>query len=456
MFLREKGVFMSNYTVLIIDDEYEQRRSTYERFFAQKYTEADTVFIIISVEDKSQFNNLCKNWQHVDAIFLDAKLDDAWNIHDAYFYVLQQIEKLYTKKRTPPVFMVSKNWKDQKDNLLTEVSEKLSKLKKFGPPSAYYDFSVLEGIVDDANVFLNNYSNDNLKLRLLSLSNHRQLVIDEIEKHQAMEKVDAVIILAVADEKNMTYKVFNLNDENDKELTGNGLVYQKSTINDYKIAFVTQNCMGLSEAARVAESAILTFEPKVLIMGGVCAGDKERVSMGTIVIPRHIYEYSSGKIITGKDGQPEFSQRLINVSASKKMSRFYQYVESDTNIRNIIAGIQNAFIGTVPKQVEKATIVTYPLASGPWVIDSEKVFTVIKNKIPHDKFCSIDMEAFAFASVAQIHDLPWLVVKTVQDYANGKKRTNEKQSRQYATFSSAQFIKSHLAKIIEYSHPDEE
>lgn len=57
--------------------------------------------------------------------------------------------------------------------------------------------------------------------------------------------------------------VFGLNDKDDKTLTDDGLVYQIGIIDGKWVASVTQKCRGLSEASRVAESAIKSFEPSV-------------------------------------------------------------------------------------------------------------------------------------------------------------------------------------------------
>lgn len=440
---------MKDYTVLIIDDEYDKRRGTYEDFFEKNYGNNDMTFSIIPIQTYQEFNGLCRDWVHIDAIFLDAHLGPQWTNYYTCVSLLQKIEQMYTKKHTPPVFMVSKDWKNESDDLLMEVSVNLSSLEKFGPPSAYYDFAKIMSIVSDANGCLKNASKKSSSTKLQSLISHRLFISDEIEKHQAMENVDAVIILAVTDEKTMMYKVFGLSDKDDRTMPDDGLVYQKTVFQGKRIAFVTQQCMGLSEAARTTESSIILFEPSVVVMGGVCAGDKEKVSIGSIVVPQQVYEYSSGKISSDENKNPVFKRRLGSAVGSSSMTAVYQFVENDSNARGIVSDIQNQYNGPIPEKKVAKSIVTYPMASGPWVIDSEKIFNMIKGQIPHDKFCAIDMEAYAFASVANIHRIPWLVVKTVQDYANGHKSDDESGSREYATFSSSTFIKNNLRQIID-------
>lgn len=440
---------MNEYTILIIDDEYDERSNTYECFFKKKYRDKDATFSIRPIQTVHEFEELCREWGDIDAIFLDADLGKKWKDNYTCLSLLQKIERFYTKKHTPPLFMVSKVWKDPSEDLLMQVSIQLSKLEKFANPSAYYDFSAIMSIVEDANAWVNNFATMPSPTKLQTLVSHRNFILDEINKHQAMENVDAVIVLAVTDEKEKMYKALNLSDNNDKTLVEDGLVYQKTIFEGKRIALVTQRCMGLSEAARTTESAIITFEPSVVIMGGICAGNKEKVSIGSLVIPRQIFEYSSGKISDDDNNNPIFKRRLGSADESPNMTALYQFVENAANARDIITLIKNKYNGPIPEEDVEKKIVTYPLASGPWVIDSEQVFNMIKNQIPHDKFCAIDMEAYAFASVANIHKKPWLVVKTVQDYANGNKSSDEEVSRNYASFSSAEFIKICLKQIID-------
>lgn len=447
MYLMIGGNNMNVYSILLVDDEYYDRKNTYLSFFEKEFCKSDYSYKVIPIQTVAEFNNFCSEKKHVDAIFLDAKLDGSWRDNYTCFGVLQKIEEMFTKRQTPPVFMVSKNWRENED-LLMNVSMNLSSLKKFEHPSAFYDFCNLESIVGDA-VKIEMYrdeDSDRASLFLQALLYHREFIKNEIEKHQAMEKADAVIISAVTDEKAMIYRVFELDDKNDKT-SEMGFVYQNSVIHGFRITFVTQTRMGLSDAARIAECAIESFEPSVVIMGGICAGAKEKIGLGSIVIPRQIYDYSSGKITT-EGGEPKFLSRLESVPESSRMTQYYQQVENENNSKSDISSIYQSFYGLSQRDVPQMRIVTYPMASGPWVLDSDRVFNAIKNIIPHDKFCSIDMEAYAFASVANSHNLPWIVIKTVQDYANGEKSSDEEIARGYSTFSSAKLISMHLKDII--------
>ena len=442
---------MKTYTILVIDDDFKKRKEVYCGFFEDECgDEGDYKFKIHPIQTVSEFTEFCDKWERVDAIFLDAILDGSWTNQFSSVGVLEHIEKKYVNRHTPPVFMVSSQWNDNHD-LLMNVSLNISRLEKFDHPSAYYNFEVVQSIVEDVKSYKRDPDKDSASSLLVSLKNQRRFIRTEIEKKRAIEKADAIIFLSVPDEKISAYDVFGLDDSNDEVIQSNGLVYQTKSIDEFRIAFVTLSRMGLSEAARETESAILLFEPSVVIMAGICAGDKERTKLGTIVVPKQIYDYSSGKIFTDKDNEPKFQQRIEGISYSPSLAAFFQYIENSNNGTETIFAIQKEYMnrGSIPEKDVVKNVVTGLMASGPWVVDSAKVFDFIKSFKPNDRLNAIDMEAYAFASVANTHGVPWLVVKTVQDYANGSKTDDEETSRRYAAFSSACFVKNYIKKIVE-------
>lgn len=439
------------FTILVIDDQYEQRKETYEGLFLTDYeSNDDYAFKILSVQEVSEFNRLLGNWKHIDAIFLDAILDGSWNNDYTYYTVLQCIEKKYPKRRTPPVFMLSKSWKEQ-FYLLGDVSSRISEMEKTDHPAAFYDFKHLHDVVEKANEYFEEEDEKVKKNYPLDLINLRSTIRNEIVKKNAEESVDAIIVSAVTDEKTKLYEMFQLNDDNDRHLEEDGMTYQIAQIDGRRIAFVTQTKMGLTEAARAAESAINAFDPKLLIMGGICAGDQNSIGLGSVVIPQVLYDYSTGKVIKEKENkETEFLIRDEPVTSNSKMATFFQFVDNPINADKIINEIEKAYCyGTIPEEDKKKKIVVYPMASGPVIVNSEEYFKKILERIPNYKNCAIDMEAYAFARVAEIHNKPWIVVKTVQDYANGKKSYDEKIARGYASFSSAKIIRMCINKMIE-------
>ena len=60
------------------------------------------------------------------------------------------------------------------------------------------------------------------------------------------------------------------------------------------------------------------------------------------------------------------------------------------------------------------------MGSGPWVVDTPQIFEDIRSHIVGNCI-ALDMEAYAVAMAAGQMNVPWIIAKSVQDYANGEK-----------------------------------
>ena len=206
------------------------------------------------------------------------------------------------------------------------------------------------------------------------------------------------------------------------------------------IVVVSQNFMGMTEASRTATAAILAFHPKIMMMAGICAGKKNETKLGDLIIADKAFDYSTGKLYeTGLEHRPP--HRPINDALASFVNNAW-INQSDL----IFAKINEKFSGD---PLSGCKIRFTSMGSGPWVVDTEKVFEDIRDHVVGNCI-SLDMEAYAVALAADQLKTPWVIVKSVQDYADGKKSKTEKASRAYAAFSSTYLLCEYLPKMIEY------
>lgn len=64
-------------------------------------------------------------------------------------------------------------------------------------------------------------------------------------------------------------------------------------------------------------------------------------------------------------------------------------------------------------------------------------------------------KAYAVSQAATTLGIPSLIIKSVQDYANGNKSADEAKARRFALFASAYFVKSTLNNIISCLNSEE-
>ncbi len=89
--------------------------------------------------------------------------------------------------------------------------------------------------------------------------------------------------------------------------------------------------MGQRSAAIRGQQLLVELDPSCLAMCGICAGYREKVGLGDIIVAERLYAYDEGKRITHKKGQEEFfhSLRSFDLEATWKMDASFLAREID-------------------------------------------------------------------------------------------------------------------------------
>ncbi len=263
----------------------------------------------------------------------------------------------------------------------------------------------------------------------------KRIKSDESQKSTFINEkivVDAVVVFALKDpERNMFQKACSSQYTDDVR---NGVAFRileiRNESRDIKIAIATQREMGLVSAAILSTISLMTYTPKIIVMGGICAGIEGKASIGDIIVANPTFNHEAGKK-TEKGFEANYTQRGL----ARNIDDICQAMAEDQELLQRIRDSWNFKIGK-PKTELAVHIV--PMGSGSSVITEKQ--TLEKIMIGNRKTVGIDMEAFAVAQSAYETlggETPWLVVKGIQDYANEDKND---ESREYAALVSAEFI----------------
>lgn len=251
--------------------------------------------------------------------------------------------------------------------------------------------------------------------------------------------VDVVLMTAVEDEYRVVCKIFK---NIFAEYFENGFKYCLVNCEiidgvNIVIAVFRQNNMGLVSASMTATYALNKFKPNLLLMCGVCAGVKDKANLGDLIIFSPVYDYGSGKYCADHF-LPDYRQHQINGVVRPIVEKMC----CDINLKR---EIRDAWENQSGKPITELEIHIYPGGSGAAVITDEGVVEELKT---HQRTLgAIDMESYAIAEVANAamtKEIPWLVVKGVQDFATPLKND---QYREYAAFVSGVFIKKFLQEF---------
>ncbi|PWK79723.1 nucleoside phosphorylase [Mucilaginibacter oryzae] len=241
-------------------------------------------------------------------------------------------------------------------------------------------------------------------------------------------KLDFAILTALYKDE---HQVFNENMTTttiveEKNVNCGTFLPAKNFAADYKgeLLLSWQQNMGAVDAAAFSSWLISRYEPRFLIMGGVCGGREGEVKLYDVVIPRNIHDYMSGKYVEG-----EFIPRPLPAEPNAQLIGHLITNEEQliTNMRALASGVEKSILD------DNFKIHFKDYACGPWVVKTNGALLDIA-KTTNDDIVGLEMESLGvirasnlFASYAQYG----LIVKSVMDFTNEHKSDGKKGEIKY-------------------------
>lgn len=213
-------------------------------------------------------------------------------------------------------------------------------------------------------------------------------------------------------------------------------IYHSATIElcDGSTRKVLATClshMGIAAAAAATASICVKFKPSLVVMTGICAGIKDRVKIGDILVADPSWDWGSGKL-TVSDGVARFMSAPTQVALDPSLRRKIQHVAT-SNLYT--SQIYASWTGTRPAVNPQVHI--GPMATGAVVLEDPQTVDLIKSQ--NRTTNGIEMETYGVMAAA-FNSGPSrpkvLAVKSVCDFADPEKNDNWQH---YAAHTSTQF-----------------
>ncbi|WP_224240699.1 WD40 domain-containing protein [Hyalangium gracile] len=94
----------------------------------------------------------------------------------------------------------------------------------------------------------------------------------------------------------------------------------------FRVAAAWTGGMGETAAATRAQALVRELDPTCLAMCGICAGRREEVFLGDVIVAERVYSYGQGKVIAARNDHPEESLQdfaSYNLDATWKVEATY-------------------------------------------------------------------------------------------------------------------------------------
>lgn len=272
--------------------------------------------------------------------------------------------------------------------------------------------------------------------KLKAVVEYRMLYSLQMQEH---EMIDVAIISTISVE---TEAVKKLCTSWSKEFFSDDVnTYYVGTLSDgeksKKVVTVQSTDMGMVAAALTTVNLSKHYKPRYIIIVGIAAGVGEH-EFGDILIPREVWNYSSGKYC-GKDNDLIFKPdpKVIQLDA-----RILELIRQDYS--EVLLKIKKMW----PKKMSgDINICDSPMACGTAVVANKKL--VEDHIIAHfRKSGGLDMEAYGvfFAARSMCDSRPIAIcIKSVSDFADDNKGDGYQP---YAAYTSASFAKHLILSVL--------
>lgn len=276
------------------------------------------------------------------------------------------------------------------------------------------------------------------------INNCLKYLLTDRSRIDTPSQVDICIITALADPE--LSEVLNLPlDWGSPEPLDNTTFITRGVLEtgkrNYSVIAVAAPRMGMVASSVLTAKIINLLQPKYLIMAGICAGIKGKVSLGDAILVTTSWDYQSGKRI--------FSEQKSDFLVSPHQIHIEEVIESRfrqlSQNTSVMFDIKNSWRGD--KALEDLRLHTGSMASGSAVLADE---SFVKEVIRQERtLLGIEMEVYGvyFASRNASNLKPvTFAVKSVCDFADEQKNDGHQK---YAAYTSAQVIYKFLMSYLD-------
>ena len=244
-----------------------------------------------------------------------------------------------------------------------------------------------------------------------------------VRRVSVLPRSDFVIICALNVERE---SFLNTSARLGGRMVENGFDVRRIEIGNFVGSLILLPRAGLVDASVIAASAVERYRPQLVAMSGICAGVRERVAMGQVLVCAVCWEYQMGRY--AKQGfQFEPYQSVLSETVRQHLATLC----ASSHIADTIYGRE------LPYGVERCQPALATMVSGSAVVSDEEFRKGIQ--LQHRKIDAIEMElSGVFRAVHLVDDSVICVgVKAVSDFADDQKTDNVQS---FASIASAHFV----------------
>lgn len=146
-----------------------------------------------------------------------------------------------------------------------------------------------------------------------------------VEGNMPSYNIDVLIVTAVKDECD---GVLRLENDWSEHLDASGFrYYMRRDADGLRWALARAVDMGAEYAANLATRLVTILKPRCLAMVGVCAGWREKIMLGDVIVAERLFRYDTGKLRASRKGKKWVEEVFHDIRTYNLDSRWRQQAE---------------------------------------------------------------------------------------------------------------------------------
>lgn len=247
----------------------------------------------------------------------------------------------------------------------------------------------------------------------------------EIDARHAARSPDLLVITAIAIELAAAKKVFGIADDVPARYTAQRVQYWPVTIQrpDGPLSCVIAS---LGDAGNVNASGITMLllselKPKKVLMMGIAAGLRDKMSLGEVIVSERVVYYEGGAALDGGILAPRPDIQRPGLPTLQDMNAYFGTASLSDRLQAQAdeLGFSMPAKSKAGKVSARLAVSPATIASGELLIRDPELFKSFRDL--HDKACVAEMEAHGVYDACNKQQVPVLVIRGISDFGDSSK-----------------------------------
>lgn len=251
---------------------------------------------------------------------------------------------------------------------------------------------------------------------------------ERVMHESAQNQVDVLLVVVADIERDQVLRAFEseLGHDATIDFGRTKTYYNLGVLGGARVVMVQSEMGSVPPGASLSTVADACDElhPKAIITVGIAFGiDPSKQVIGDVLVSKQIHSYEPQRLATARDGSAHAISRGPTVDASVRLLDRLRSAASEWKEARVNFGL---------------------VVSGEKLVDNVEFRNQLKARFP--EAIGGEMEAAGAYSAAVQRNTDWIVVKSICDWADGRKHVRKKQRQELAARNAASFVISAIKR----------